>query len=255
MKTVKMKFEGGTEVDRIWISEKAGKDFAAARKKGEISAFFGVIAGTPVDTQMGVDNLTARGCGAVGLAASATPHDQGHMQVLAPGELTEQVLTLIHELSDLGADGIWIYCNSMSTAVDLPYLRENSRIPVITPLDVYKELALDYKMLGVIAANNQSLAGIERTLQTSNPHCWPIGASLMPVVLEIEAAVSPEIIIRKNKLAGILTAMQAMGGEALLLGCTHFPYMKKELAELEILPIIDPADRMAEMLNAKKCGE
>ena len=245
-------FEGGAGVERIWINEKAGKEFAAARKKGEISALYGVIAGTPVDTQMGVDNLTARGCAAVGLAASATPHDQGRMQVLAPDELTERVLSLIQELSDFGADGIWIYCNSMSTAVDLPYLRQHCQVPVITPLDVYKELAASYTILGVIAANNQSLAGIERTLQTSNPDCWPIGASLMPVVLEIEAAVPPETIIQQNKMAGVLEAMQAMGGEALLLGCTHFPYMKNELAGLGIFPIIDPADRMAEMLYAGK---
>jgi glutamate racemase len=107
-------------------------------------------------------------------------------------------------------------------------------------------------MLGVIAANNQSLAGIERTLQTSNPDCWPLGASLMPVVLQIEAAIKPEVIVHRNKLEGILEAMQAMGAEALLLGCTHFPYLKEELEHLRILPIIDPADRMAQMLHEGK---
>jgi glutamate racemase len=239
-------------VERIWINEEPGKEFAAARKEHLIDAFYGVIAGTPVDTQMGVDNLTERGHAAIGLAASATPHEQGQMQVLAPAELTERVLSLIHTLSDLGVDGVWIYCNSMSTAVDLPYLRKHGTIPVITPLDVYRELAADHKMLGVIAANNQSLAGIERTLQTSNPDCWPIGASLMPVVLEIEAEEPPEAIVRRNKLAGIMEAMKAMGAEALLLGCTHFPYMKNELESLEILPIIDPADRMAKLLYAVK---
>ena len=237
-------------MDRIWINEAAGNKAASARKKGEIDAFYGVIAGTPVDTQMGVDNLQVRGLAAIGLAASPTPHEQGQMQVLAPKELTARVLSLIQTLTDLGVDGVWIYCNSMSTAVDLPYLQKESKIPVVTPLAVYRELAAKHRMIGVIAANNQSLAGIERTLQASNPDCWPVGASLMPVVLEIEAAKPPGDIVRQYKLSGILDAMKAMGAEALLLGCTHFPYMKKELADLKIMTIIDPADRMAEILQA-----
>jgi glutamate racemase len=40
---------------------------------------------------------------------------------------------------------------------------------------------------------------------------------------------------------------EACGAEALVLGCTHFPYIKDELAKLTSLPIVDPA---GEMFNA-----
>jgi len=236
-------------MERIWIKGDHRQEMAEHRKKGDIKEWYGVIAGTPVDTRMGVDNLIERGFAAVGLAASATPHEQARLQILDPQALTELVLELIRELETVGVDGIWIYCNSMCGAVNLSYLREKSTVPVVTPLDVYLELAEEYRTLGIIAANNQSLAGIERTLQTGSPHCWGIGAALLPVVLEIEAETPAGEIISRFKLAGILEAMKAMGSEALVLGCTHFPYMKKELEELGILPVIDPADRMAAMLQ------
>ena len=38
--------------------------------------------------------------------------------------------------------------------------------------------------------------------------------------------------------------------EALLLGCTHFPYFKEALARRTSLPLIDPAREMLELLQA-----
>ena len=119
---------------------------------------------------------------------------------------------------------------------------------IVTPLDVYAELAQHYQRPGVMAANNQSLAGIERTLQRSNPGCWPIGFAQLPVVVDIEAGRPAGEIVAGYKLCGVMEAMQAFGAEALILGCTHFPYLKAELAALMVLPIVDPADRMIEIL-------
>ncbi len=220
------------------------------RSRGEIAFLAGCIAGTPVDTRMGLDCLRARGIPAIGLAASATPEAQSTLQVLAPEALTRHVEGLIRTLSAQGADGIMIYCNSMSGAIDLPYLREATGMKIITPLDVYRELASALRRPGVMAANNQSLAGIERTLQQSNPACWPIGFAQLPVVVDIEAGRPAGEIVAGYKLRGVVEAMQAFGAEALILGCTHFPYLKAELKALQILPIIDPADRMIELLLA-----
>lgn len=35
----------------------------------------------------------------------------------------------------------------------------------------------------------------------------------------------------------------------MLLGCTHFPYLKDTLAAQTTLPLIDPAEEMVVMLN------
>jgi glutamate racemase len=209
---------------------------------------FGVIAGTPVDTQMGVDCLEARGYHAIGLPASPTPHEQARLQILDKQGLTALVANLAATLKRHGAAGIMIYCNSMSTAVDLERLREEVGIPVITPLDVYRELAGQFNTFGVMAANSQSLAGIEKTLQSSNPDCWQVGYAPLAVVLAIENEEEPDTIVKQYKLKGVLESMASLESEALILGCTHFPYIKVTLQHLNILPIIDPADKMVEML-------
>lgn len=52
-------------------------------------------------------------------------------------------------------------------------------------------LAPSYRRLGLIAANAQGLAGIERTLLTANPELDLLGACLLPAVLSIEAGFRP----------------------------------------------------------------
>ena len=45
--------------------------------------------------------------------------------------------------------------------------------------------------------------------------------------------------------------MESCGAEAIVLGCTHFPYFSDELARLTDLPVIDPAGEMFDaMLSA-----
>ena len=54
-------------------------------------------------------------------------------------------------------------------------------------------------------------------------------------------------------LAYILVALAAWfadgGMEALVLGCTHFPYFKEALAARTGLPLVDPAEEMLRLLT------
>jgi len=43
-----------------------------------------VIAGTPVDTKMGVDFLALKGLSASGYPVSSTPEEQSALQILSP---------------------------------------------------------------------------------------------------------------------------------------------------------------------------
>ena len=47
-----------------------------------------------------------------------------------------------------------------------------------------------------------------------------------------------------------MTYFERIGCEALLLGCTHFPYIKDALAACFSRPIIDPAEEMVKLLLA-----
>ena len=99
-----------------------------------------------------------------------------------------------------------------------------------------------------MAANNLSAHGIEEALMAANPDIYMIGTGNMAIVRAIEDEMPPEEIVDKCGIADLLKYFEACGAEALVLGCTHFPYFKEELEKLTSLPIIDPADEMFEAL-------
>ena len=49
-------------------------------------------------------------------------------------------------------------------------------------------------------------------------------------------------------LEHLLRFFEDNGAEAVVLGCTHFPYVKEALQRRTSLPILDPAERLAELV-------
>ena len=82
----------------------------------------------------------------------------------------------------------------------------------------------------------------------ANPEILTMCADLLPVVMDIEAGIPPEEIVRRNALDTLTAYFEQIGCEALLLGCTHFPYISGALASVTRLPIIDPAEEMVKLL-------
>ena len=151
------------------------------------------------------------------------------------------------------ADGVrdfFIYCNSLSGAFDFDTyavwksLDAGEDIRIYTPLQVYRKLGDKYGRIGVMAANNLSAHAIEEALMTSNPDIYMIGTGNMAIVRAIEDGLAPEEIVKKCGLEHMVRYMEKCGAEAIVLGCTHFPYFKDELAGLTDLPLVDPADEM-----------
>lgn len=204
----------------------------------------GVLAGTPVDTRMGMDAARKAGFDCVGRYCSETPERQTYMQALEAGALFELAVSLCLEMTGLGASGILLYCNSLAGALDMAELRRRVPVKIVTPLDVYAELARRYKSVAVLAANGQSLAAIERTFQAANPACAIYGCGLLPLVNAIEEGLPPREIMEKLDVAGLVKSLCGMGCEILLLGCTHFPYIGEQVRNLSSVPVIDPAGDM-----------
>ena len=209
----------------------------------------GVMAGTPVDTQMGVDYIKSKGYEALGFACSESAAVQNEMQILHKEELLQIAINGCLDMVKQGATGIYVYCNSLSGAIDMERLKATVPVFVITPLDIYKMCAKNYTRLSVIAANGQSLAGIERTILGENPECVVFGAGLLPLVVEIEAETPSEKIYDSFKLKKLTESFEAIGCDALILGCTHFPYIEKEITENIGVEVINPSDRMLEILK------
>ena len=208
-----------------------------------------VLAGTPVDTQMGVDCLAKAGLTGLAFPLASDPRQQTAFQISSQEEKTAAVRAVLEEARSRGCEKAFVYCNSLSGAVDFRPLAQEMNIPIVTPLDIYRELAPRYRRLGLIAANAQGLAGIERTLFAANPELDLLGACMLPVVLSIEAGEPPEELVERHRLPELAEWFRRSGMEALVLGCTHFPYFKEALARRTSLPLIDPAEEMVRKIT------
>ena len=216
-----------------------------------------VLAGTPVDTAMGVEYIKNKNsetegqcllplCDPVSVDCDAQvkfqySDDDGKLAVMN---------NIFDPEIDAGVRDFFIYCNSLSGSFDFDTyavrksLDKDVDIRVFTPLQVYRKLGREYSRIGVMAANNLSAHAIEEALMSSNPDIYMIGTGNMSIVRAIEDGLEPSEIVEKCGLAHVVKYMETCGAEAIVRGCTHFPYFKEELTGLTDLPVIDPADEM-----------
>lgn len=208
----------------------------------------GVLAGTPIDTQMGVEYIISKGHTAVGIPCSKTAQEQNEMQILHKEELLEIAVNNCKDMIKQGAEGIFIYCNSLSAAINIQKLKQSISVPAITPLDIYKQCADTFDNICVLAANGQSLAGIEKVILSENPDCTVFGAGILPLVVAIESNTEPHKIYEDFKLKSLTESFEAIGCNAIILGCTHFPYIETQVKNGANVPVINPSDSMLEYL-------
>lgn len=211
-----------------------------------------VIAGTPVDTKMGRVVLEKAGYSNVTeLAVSNNPVEQTIFQTSSQKEKEKLIINFLEKLEEKKYTYLFVYCNSLSSAVDFEKISKNYKIKVVTPLQIYKKLATKYKNIVVLSANAQGLAGIERVMMNTNKELNILGITLLSLVEAIELNKKPETIALEfnfENLANYL--LNFTNFDMCLLGCTHFPYIKKELSKYLTIKIIDPTEAM--LLELKK---
>ena len=215
-----------------------------ARKDAPVA----VLAGTPVDTEMGAKVLRAHGLSPINCPVSYHPLEQASFQVKSPEEKRGILGRILRQAMEQGCESALIYCNSLSGAVDFSALSSELRLPIVTPMDAYREIAPSWSRLAVIAYNGQALAGIDTAMVRMNPNLLLQPAGVPQVTLDIESGLAPEEIIRRNHLDVLLHYFEACGCEALVIGCTHFPYLTEALRRFTKLPLLDPAETMIRLL-------
>lgn len=209
-----------------------------------------VMAGTKVDTQMGGDFLNEKiqDTETILCPVSETPQEQTLFQISREKE--KIIGEIIDSAKANGAEAIFVYCNSLSGAIDFEKLSEEKKIRTITPLSIYRKIGKKYGRIGVLAANNQSLAKIEENILLGNPDAVVLGCAVLPAVIAIEEKITPERIVEQTRLESLISFFEANGAEAIILGCTHFPYLKNVLKSVAKVPLIDPAeDMLRELLD------
>jgi len=211
-----------------------------------------VMAGTPIDSKLGAELLNLYGYDDVILVPiSNNPVEQTTFQALEDDERENIIVKIIDELKEKDCDTIFVYCNSLSSVVDFDRLAEKMNITIITPMQMYRNLGLEYKYLAVMAANSHGLTGVENNLYVSNPRLRVLGLSMLELVKAIEEGNKPEQIVEDFNFKTLFNYFELTNVEAVVLGCTHFPYIKKELEKISKLPIIDVGVFMIESLKNK----
>lgn len=199
-----------------------------------------VMAGTPIDSQLGEDLLKKYGYkDIVKIPISKNPVEQTMFQALDDSEREDIIVKLINEIKEQQCNAIFVYCNSLSSVVDFDRLAIENEINIITPMQMYRNLGLEYKYLAVMAANSHGLTGVENNLYLSNPELKVFGLSMLELVKAIEDKNSPDKIVADFDFENLFKYFEQTEVEAVVLGCTHFPYIKEELEKITELPIID----------------
>jgi len=214
-----------------------------------ISKKVGIIAATPTDTKFGINIFSDRGYFAFGLSITSTPQEQTSLQALKKEDLTKRVYASVLKLIKLKVSVDVIYCNSLSGAIDLKYVRIHSSVPIVTPLDVYRNIARKYLVIGILAANGQSVANIERLILSEDKNTIIVGQGNLIIVNAIEAKTPPRWIINHFKINSLFKMYELIGCEIILLACTHFSYFKQELTKRKI-QILDPADEIVKIVDS-----
>ena len=211
-----------------------------------------VMAGTPIDSKLGAELLNSYGYDDVVLVPiSNNPVEQTTFQALEDEERENIIVKIIDELKENSCDAIFVYCNSLSSVVDFDRVAEKMNISIITPMQMYRNLGLEYKYLAVMAANSHGLTGVENNLYVSNPRLRVLGLSMLELVKAIEESNRPEQIVEDFNFKTLFNYFELTNVEAVVLGCTHFPYIKKELEKITKLHIIDVGVFMIESLKNK----
>lgn len=199
-----------------------------------------VMAGTPIDSQLGEDLLKKYGYKEiVKIPISKNPVEQTTFQTLDDSEREEIIVKIINDIKEQQCSAIFVYCNSLSSVVDFDRLAIENEINIITPMQMYRNLGLEYKYLAVMAANSHGLTGVENNLYLSNPELKVFGLSMLELVKAIEDKNSPDKIVADFDFKNLFNYFEQTEVEAVVLGCTHFPYIKEELEKITELPIID----------------
>jgi len=211
----------------------------------------GVIAGTHFDTKLGANCLRNVNIKAFEYPISETPQQQTLLQ-LDPSKLTKLVNKGIEELLGKGVKCILIYCNSLSSVVNLHALRSKYQTPILTPMDVYAEIATDFSSYGLLAANSQCVGSIERLLLSHNPLCTVISIGMLPLVDAIESNKQPQELIKNFNIIDLFEYFIKQQCDAIILGCTHFHTFALdiicEIHRKHDTKIIEPTNRLIERI-------
>ena len=103
-----------------------------------------------------------------------------------------------------------------------------------------------------MAANSISTKNIEEFIKTRNPKAKFLSLGFLTLVNKIETCASKNEITEQAALKELFAFFEKIEPEienkAVILSCTHFPYIKEEIDLMTNLTVVDPAKEMIKFL-------
>ena len=161
-------------------------------------------------------------------------------------------LALCQYLSKQGCDAIVVACNT-ATAEAIKHIRQALSIPIIGVEPGIKPAAMQSQnnIVGVLATEatlkSDKFNALLNTLPSNCHFIKQAGAGLVPLI-ESGNADSEETL---ELLAKHLEPIQDAGADTLVLGCTHYPFLRKAIRKLlgETITLIDTSDAVVRQLK------
>jgi glutamate racemase len=169
--------------------------------------------------------------------------------------IEERVRKIIHwHVNTNRASALMVACNT-SAALLYNQLRDPVFCPVpfidpISPITAWLGMQQPYKKVGLLATpGTVKSEGFTRALAhwTDQVYIKSVACEGLAAAIEQGTQGQQEVV---HLLHVYLAPLLAWGAEAIILGCTHYPLAKKQLALLvpAEIALLDPADWMAEKL-------
>jgi glutamate racemase len=166
--------------------------------------------------------------------------------------ITQRSLSLCKYLADAGCDAIVVACNT-ATAQAIEQIRIEVKVPVIGIEPGIKPAAMQSqnRIVGVLATeatlNSDKFNALLATLPNDCRFIKQSGAGLVPLI-EAGKADSDETL---ELLAKHLGPIQDAGSDTLVLGCTHYPFLRKAIRTLlgDSITLIDTSEAVVRQLK------
>ena len=161
-------------------------------------------------------------------------------------------LTLCKHLSSQGCDAIVIACNT-ATAEAIAQIRAELSIPIIGVEPGIKPAAMQSQngIVGVLATEatlkSDKFNALLATLPNQCRFIKQSGAGLVPLIEAGKADSEETLDLLSKHLEPILDA----GSDTLVLGCTHYPFLRKSIRKLlgATITLIDTSDAVVRQLK------
>lgn len=187
--------------------------------------------------------------------------DEGHFPYgTKPQELIRQLVLKIGRFLEAQPVKLMVIACNTATAAALPTVQKKLSIPVIGVINPGATAAIESKAkrIGVIATDSTTKDGAYvRELQKLNPDVKVISKATQPLVAIVEHGKTGTVEAQKAVDEQLASFVQ-QPVDALILGCTHFPFLTNEIkqklgTDVELIdPALETVNQVKKMLTEKQ---